>query len=72
MAGTAIGIQVLAGAGTCLLRLPGTRAIAVGSFRTRTWTTTDGEQRSTLEVLAEDIGPSLRWATTQVARSPAR
>src|SRR4249919_609186 len=29
----------------------GTRAIAVGIFRTRTWTTTDGEQRSTLEVL---------------------
>jgi single-strand DNA-binding protein len=50
----------------------GTRVIAVGSFRTRTWTTTDGQERSTLEVLAEEIGPSLRWATTQVTRSTAR
>src|SRR6266516_3941309 len=46
----------------------GTRAIAVGSFRTRTWTTADGQARSALEVLAEEIGPSLRWATTQVTR----
>ena len=46
--------------------------IAVGSFRTRTWTTSDGQDRSALEVLAEEIGPSLRWATTQVTRSTAR
>jgi single-strand DNA-binding protein len=50
----------------------GARAIAVGTFRTRTWTTSDGQERSTLEVLAEEIGPSLRWATTQVTRSTAR
>ena len=28
-------------------------------FRTRTWTTGDGQERSMLEVLAEEIGPSL-------------
>ena len=50
----------------------GTRVIVVGSVRTRTWTTGDGQERSMLEVLAEEIGPSLRWATTQVTRSTAR
>jgi single-strand DNA-binding protein len=56
----------------CASLTKGTRVLAVGSFRTRTWTTGDGQERSTLEVLAEEIGPSLRWATTQVTRSPAR
>jgi single-strand DNA-binding protein len=38
----------------------GTRAIAVGSPRTRSWTTTEGEDRSVLEIVADEIGPSLR------------
>jgi hypothetical protein len=37
-----------------------------------TWTASDGQEHSTLEVLAEEIGPSLRWATAQVNRSTAR
>jgi hypothetical protein len=28
-----------------------------------TWTAEDGSARSTVEVLAEELGPSLRWAT---------
>ena len=48
----------------------GARAIAVGTFRTRTWTS-DGEDRSALEIVAEEVGPSLRWATTQITRSTA-
>ena len=47
----------------------GARVIAIGSFRTRTWTAADGQQRSTLEILAEAIGPSLRWATTEVTKT---
>lgn len=50
----------------------GTRAIAVGSPRTRTWTTSDGEDRSALEIVADEIGPLLRWATTEVTRATAR
>ena len=50
----------------------GARVIVVGSFRTRTWTASDGQERSTLEVLAEEVGPSLPWATAQVSRSTAR
>ena len=47
----------------------GARAIAVGTFRTRTWTTAEGEDRSALEIIAEEIGASLRWATTDVTRA---
>ncbi len=49
----------------------GTRAIAVGSPRTRTWTTSEGEERSVLEIVADEIGPSLRWAITEVTRPAA-
>ena len=50
----------------------GARVIVVGSFRTRTWTDVDGGEHTRLEILAEEIGPSLRWATAQVTRSTAR
>jgi hypothetical protein len=49
----------------------GTRAIAVGSPRTRAWTTSEGEDRSVLEIVADEIGPSLRWAITEVTRVTA-
>ena len=32
-------------------------------------TTGDGSARSTVEVLAEELGPSLRWATATPARA---
>ena len=47
----------------------GARAIAVGIFRTRTWTSAEGEERSALEIVADEIGRSLRWATTKVTRA---
>jgi single-strand DNA-binding protein len=49
----------------------GARAIAVGVFRTRTWSGGEGEERSAFEIVAEEIGPSLRWATTEVTRATA-
>jgi single-strand DNA-binding protein len=47
----------------------GVRVIAIGSFRTRTWTAADGAERSTLEIVADEIGPSLRWATIAVTKA---
>ena len=47
----------------------GARVIAIGTFRTRVWTGGDGEQRTKLEILADEIGPSLRWATTKVTKT---
>ena len=47
----------------------GIRVIVTGSFRTRAWTDADGGEHTRLEVLADEIGPSLRWATTAVTRA---
>jgi single-strand DNA-binding protein len=48
----------------------GMRVIVTGSLEQRTWETQEGEKRSTIEVRIDDIGPSLRWATASVTRTP--
>lgn len=50
----------------------GARVIASGRLATSTWTTQDGGKRSRLELLAEDLGPSLRWATAELTRTRPR
>ena len=53
----------------------GRRVVVLGKLQQRTWTAEDGSARSTVEVLAEELGPSLRWATattTRATRSPER
>jgi single-strand DNA-binding protein len=47
----------------------GSRAIVTGRIEQRSWETSDGEKRSVVEVIADEIGPSLRWATAQVERT---
>jgi len=47
----------------------GTRVIVVGRLEQRSWETQEGEKRSVVEVFVEEIGPSLRWATTTVNRT---
>ena len=47
----------------------GTRALVYGRLEQRSWDTQDGEKRSKIEVVAEEIGPSLRWAQAQVERT---
>jgi len=42
----------------------GSRVVILGRLQQRSWTAEDGSARSTVEVLAEELGPSLRWATT--------
>ncbi len=49
----------------------GARVIAIGTFRTRGWAAADGAERTKLEILADEIGPSLRWATTEVTKTSA-
>jgi single-strand DNA-binding protein len=49
----------------------GVRTIAGGGPRTRTWTTVEVQDRSVLEIVADETGPSLRWATTEVTRATA-
>src|SRR6476619_3353487 len=50
----------------------GNRVIVNGRLEQRSWETDQGEKRSVVEVVADEIGPSLRWATASVTRSERR
>jgi single-strand DNA-binding protein len=47
----------------------GDRVVIVGRLRQRSWEGTDGERRSKVEIDADEVSPSLRWATAQVTRT---
>jgi single-strand DNA-binding protein len=43
-----------------------------GRLEQRSWETQDGDKRSKVEVVADEIGPSLRWATATVTKNERR
>jgi single-strand DNA-binding protein len=47
----------------------GARCIVVGRLRTRSWETPEGEKRSVTEIEADEVGPSLKFATAKVERA---
>jgi single-strand DNA-binding protein len=47
----------------------GTRVIVTGKLRNRSWQTDGGEQRTVTEIEADELGPSLKWATAKVERA---
>jgi single-strand DNA-binding protein len=47
----------------------GSRVVVVGRLQQRAWTAEDGSARSVVEVVAEELGPSLRWATVTSTRT---
>ena len=48
----------------------GMRVIVTGKLKQRSFQTREGENRSVFEIDVEEVGPSLRYATTQVNRNP--
>lgn len=46
----------------------GDRVVVNGRLQQRSWETDEGEKRSVVEIVADDIAPSLRWATADVKR----
>jgi single-strand DNA-binding protein len=48
----------------------GSRVVVVGRLQQRAWTAEDGSARSVVEVLAEELGASLRWATATTTTAP--
>ncbi len=46
----------------------GMRVVVTGRIEQRSWETDDGEHRSKVEIVADEIGPSLRFATADVQR----
>src|SRR5436309_9029858 len=50
----------------------GSRVIVTGRLEQRSWETQEGDKRSKVEVVADEIGPSLRWATAEVKKNDRR
>ncbi len=48
----------------------GTRVIASGRLKQRSYETKEGEKRTTIELEVDEIGPSLRYANATVTRAP--
>ena len=49
----------------------GSRVIASGRLKQRSYETKEGEKRTTIELEVDEIGPSLRYATASVTRAPS-
>ena len=48
----------------------GSRVIVNGRLEQRSWETENGDKRSIVEINADEIGPSLKWATAAVTKTP--
>ena len=46
----------------------GMRVVVTGRLEQRSWETEEGERRSKVEIVADEVGPSLRFATADVQR----
>ena len=46
----------------------GTRVIVAGRLQYRSWENQEGEKRSAIEIEADEVGPSLKWATAKTER----
>ena len=46
----------------------GANVIVVGRLQQRSWENQEGEKRTVIEIEADEIGPSLRWATAKVEK----
>jgi single-strand DNA-binding protein len=47
----------------------GSRVVVVGRLQQRSWTAENGSARSVVEVVADELVPSLRWATATTTRT---
>ena len=50
----------------------GSRVVVTGRLEQRTWETEEGDRRSRVELVAEDVGASLRFATAEITRTERR
>lgn len=47
----------------------GARVVVTGRLDQRSFTNKDGESRQAVEIVADDVAPSLRWATAEITRN---
>lgn len=47
----------------------GARVVVSGRMQSRSWETEDGQKRSVVEIEAEEVATSLRWATAKLTKA---
>jgi single-strand DNA-binding protein len=47
----------------------GTRVVVTGRLKQRSWENQEGEKRTVIEIEADDLGPSLKWATASMTKA---
>ena len=50
----------------------GSRVVVYGMLQQRSWDTPDGDRRSSVEIVADDVAPSLKWASAEIRRNEFR
>ncbi len=50
----------------------GSRVVVDGRLDQRSWENQEGERRSKIEITADDVAPSLRWATVEITKNERR
>ncbi|MGB1505362.1 MAG: single-stranded DNA-binding protein [Acidimicrobiales bacterium] len=50
----------------------GSRVVIYGTLQQRSWDTPDGERRSKVEIIADDVAPSLKWASADIRKNEMR
>jgi single-strand DNA-binding protein len=50
----------------------GTRVVVTGRLDQRSWENQEGEKRSKVEINADEVCPSLRWATVEISKNARR
>lgn len=50
----------------------GARVVIYGTLTQRSWENQQGERRSKVEILADDVAPSLKWASAEITRNEFR
>ena len=48
----------------------GSRVVVFGRLDQQTWANQDGQRRSKVEIRADDVAPSLRWAKAEITKNP--
>lgn len=50
----------------------GSRVVVYGMLQQRSWDTPEGDRRSTVEIIADDVAPSLKWASAEIRKNEFR
>lgn len=50
----------------------GSRVVVYGRLEQRSWQTQEGDKRTKVEIIADDVAPSLKWASAEISRNEFR